>query len=75
MVYRLVYALVVYLGATQELDLIWGISDIFNALMAIPNLLSLLLLSGVVSREIRAFEPLIALQRKAWQENRRSGKR
>ena len=75
MLYRLVYALVVYLGATQELDLIWGISDIFNALMAIPNLLSLLLLSGVVSREIRAFEPLIALQRKAWRENRHSGKR
>jgi AGCS family alanine or glycine:cation symporter len=71
LLYRVIYALAVYVGATEELTLIWGISDIFNALMAIPNLLGLLLLSGVVSREIRAYEPQVALRRQAWRRGRK----
>ena len=50
MVYRIIYILLVPLGATMELKLIWNMSDITNALMAIPNLISILLLSGVVAR-------------------------
>jgi len=73
MLYRVVFALVAFVGATQSLDVVWNISDIFNALMAIPNLITLLLLSGVIAKDIKAFQPEIALQRKAWKEQK-SGK-
>ena len=48
MIYRIVFSLIVYVGATQTLDLVWNFSDIANALMAIPNLIALFLLSGTV---------------------------
>ena len=71
MVYRVVFALVAYVGATQSLDVVWNISDIFNALMAVPNLICLLLLSGTVAREIEKFQPEVELQKKAWRQARR----
>ena len=55
MVYRVVFSLVVYVGATQTLDLVWNLSDIANGLMAIPNLIALLALSGVVVRETEKY--------------------
>ena len=66
MVYRVVFALVAFVGATQSLDVVWNISDIFNALMTVPNLICLLLLSGTVAREIEAFQPQVELQKKVW---------
>ena len=48
MFYRVLFSLVVYLGCTQTLNLVWSFSDIANALMAIPNLIALFLLSGKV---------------------------
>jgi AGCS family alanine or glycine:cation symporter len=57
--YRIVYSLIVYVGATQTLDLIWNISDIMNALMAIPNLICLLLLSNVIAEEVKRFQPTV----------------
>ena len=53
--YRIVYILLVFAGATMSLSLVWGISDIMNALMAIPNLISLLLLSGVIAAETKHY--------------------
>lgn len=50
MIYRMIYILLIPLGATVELKLIWSISDITNALMAVPNLLGVVMLSGVVVR-------------------------
>ena len=44
------YSLIAIVGATADLKLIWGISDTFNGLMAIPNLIALFLLSGTVVR-------------------------
>ena len=61
--YRLLYALAAWWGASESLEVVWGLSDIFNALMAVPNLLSLLLLSGAVSRELAAFQPVIRRER------------
>ena len=58
-VYRLVFTAVVYFGATQALDLVWNISDIFNALMAIPNLISLLILHNVIADETDRFQKII----------------
>lgn len=53
--YRLIYTVFVLLGTIVSLDLVWAISDAFNGLMALPNLVGLLLLSGVVVRETRAY--------------------
>lgn len=43
--YKICYVLLVMLGATQGIDLIWNLSDMFNVLMAVPNLLAIILLS------------------------------
>ena len=56
MVYRLVFSFVVYFGCTQTLNLVWSFSDIANALMAIPNLICMLLLSGEIAKDIREFQ-------------------
>ena len=53
--YRVVFLITVYLGAVVSLDLVWNLADIFNALMAIPNLLSLLFLSGIMVHETRKY--------------------
>lgn len=57
MVYRIVFSLVVFVGATTALDVVWNFSDIANALMAIPNLICLLALSGVIAKEVERFQP------------------
>lgn len=54
-VYRWVYVVCTTIGAVGGLKVIWTIADIFNALMAIPNLIGLLLLSGVVARETKKY--------------------
>lgn len=48
--YRVLWTIVVFIGAVKGLDLAWLIADILNALMAIPNLIALLVLSPVVFR-------------------------
>lgn len=59
MIYRIVFSLIAYVGATTALDIVWNFSDIANALMAIPNLICLLALSGVVAREVDGFQKII----------------
>jgi len=49
--YRLLYVIVVYIGAVGTLKLVWTTADVLNGLMALPNLVGLLLLSGVAARE------------------------
>lgn len=53
--YRLIYVASVMVGTIVSLDLVWLAADTFNGLMAIPNLIALLLLSGVVVKETRDF--------------------
>lgn len=53
--YRVVWILLVYAGSTMSLSLVWNLADIMNALMAIPNLLSLILLSGVIAKETQHY--------------------
>lgn len=55
LVYRWIYIACVFLGAVIQLDIVWNIADSMNALMAIPNLVSLLLLSGVAVAETRKY--------------------
>ncbi len=51
LVYRWIYIAAVFIGPYLTVSAVWGIADIFNALMALPNLVALIVLSGVVSRE------------------------
>ncbi|MBE6948336.1 MAG: sodium:alanine symporter family protein [Ruminococcaceae bacterium] len=51
--FMVVYALVAVVGATMKLDLLWGIADTFNGLMAIPNLIALALLSRTLMKLLR----------------------
>ena len=67
----LVYALAAYIGAVESLELVWNLSDIFNALMALPNMVCLLLLSGTAARELRAFQPVIRRERRKVPRRRR----
>lgn len=53
--YRLIYTLFCMLGTVVTLDLVWAVSDVFNGLMAFPNLIGLLLLSGVVIQETKSY--------------------
>ena len=54
-IFRIIFSLVVPLGAMAELTLVWDIADLFNGLMALPNLIALLLLSPVVFRITREY--------------------
>ena len=53
--YKLIFVAVVVVGPVLALDLVWTIADILNALMAIPNLIAVLLLSGVIAKETRHY--------------------
>ncbi|MEJ2372015.1 MAG: alanine/glycine:cation symporter family protein [Gemmatimonadales bacterium] len=53
--YRLAFVTVIAIAAVAKLDVVWLLSDITNALMAFPNLIGLLLLSGIVWRETRSY--------------------
>lgn len=54
-VFRIVFILAIYVGSVVNLALVWNIADTMNALMAIPNLISLILLSGVIVKETRKY--------------------
>lgn len=53
--YRFIYIATVFVGSVMNLTIVWNIADCMNALMAIPNLLSLLFLSNVVVHETRKY--------------------
>jgi AGCS family alanine or glycine:cation symporter len=53
--YRLIYSACVAVGATIKLDLVWNFADVMNGLMAIPNLIGLVGLSGVIVAETNRF--------------------
>ena len=54
-VYRWLYILAVFIGPFLTVSAVWTIADIFNALMALPNLVAILALSGVVVAETRHY--------------------
>ena len=65
MIYRIVFSLVVYVGATTSLDLVWNFSDIANALMAIPNLICLLILSKEIATDMQDFQKILKAEKAA----------
>ena len=53
--YRVLYIVAVFMGSVMNLAVVWNLADCMNALMAIPNLISLLFLNGVIVRETRSY--------------------
>ncbi len=53
--YRLVFVVAIFFGAVRSLDFVWTLSDLMNGLMALPNLIGLLFLSGVLARDTMAY--------------------
>ena len=53
--YRLLWVALVFVGSVWKSDVVWNFSDMMNGLMAIPNLIALLLLSGVVASETKRY--------------------
>jgi len=53
--YRMIFTCVVFVGATTELSVVWTLADIANGLMALPNLVGLLILSGLIAKETKAY--------------------
>ena len=53
-IYQLVYVIIIVVGATTSLDVVWDIADTFNGLMAIPNFIALFALAGVVAKLTKA---------------------
>ncbi len=54
-IYRWVFVLLIVVGAIVQLEFVWNISDAMNGLMAVPNLIGLLALSGLIARETRKY--------------------
>ena len=65
MCYRIVFSLIAYVGATTALDVVWNFSDIANALMAIPNLICMLYLSGEIAKDMKDFQSVIQAEKEA----------
>ena len=63
-IYRVLFSLLAYFGATTTLEIAWTFSDIANALMAIPNLICLLALSNVVKKELERYQVILKTKRK-----------
>jgi AGCS family alanine or glycine:cation symporter len=53
--YRVVYVLCIFVGANMQLSIVWALADMFNAMMAVPNLVGLVLLSGVVATDTKDY--------------------
>lgn len=55
LVYRAVFIVAVFIGAVAHLSVVWNLADIANALMAIPNMISLIFLSGIIAKETQKY--------------------
>lgn len=55
LVYRMIFIVAVFIGSVMQLGVVWNMADCMNALMAIPNLLSLLALNGIIVHETRKY--------------------
>ena len=64
-IYRVVFSLLVFVGATISLDIVWSFSDIANALMIIPNLIALILLSGKLAKDTKEFQKTLNEEKQA----------
>lgn len=55
-IYRVIFSVLTFVGATISLEIVWSFSDIANGLMSIPNLICLIVLSGVLAKDTKEFQ-------------------
>lgn len=53
--FRVLFSLIVFVGCTSELEIVWTFSDVMNGLMALPNLIGIIVLSGLIYRETKHY--------------------
>jgi len=53
--YKVLWVIIVFFGAISELKFVWTFSDIMNGLMAFPNLVALIALSGILAKKTREY--------------------
>lgn len=63
--YRVIFVLFIFVGATAKLSVVWALADVLNGLMAIPNLIGLLGLSGVIILETKRIQEKIKEEKAA----------
>ena len=63
MPYRMAFIIALFIGSLLKIDLVWAAADMMNGLMAVPNLIGLLFLSGVVVAETRSFREYLNKER------------
>ena len=63
--YRVIFVLFIFVGSVASLDVVWALADVLNGLMAIPNLIGLLGLSGVIVYETKRFQVKIKEEKEA----------
>ena len=54
-IYQVIFIVMIVVGATTSLDIVWDVADTFNGLMAIPNFIALFGLSGVVTKQTKEY--------------------
>ena len=54
-IYKGIFLFAVFFGSITQVDIVWNVSDMFNGMMAIPNLIALLFLGGVVVEEVKKY--------------------
>lgn len=64
MLYRIVFSLITYVGATQTLEMVWDFSDTMNGLMIIPNLICLIWLNKDIARECFEYQKEVVIPEK-----------
>ena len=64
-VYQFLFIIVVVLGSVASLDTVWDVADTLNGLMAIPNLISILVLAPVIKEEVFSFQAVIEKEKAA----------
>lgn len=60
-IYRILFVCMVWVGAVTRLEVVWTFSDVFNGLMALPNLIALLCLTPVILEETRRYAKALAI--------------
>ena len=56
LIYKIMWVIGIFLGSVAALDVIWNLADILNGLMAIPNVVAVLLLSGLIAKETKKYK-------------------
>lgn len=62
-IYRVVFSVLTFVGATASLDIVWSFSDIANGLMTIPNLICLIALSGVLAKDTKEYQKTLKAEK------------